>query len=207
MFHTLETFNTEFSADSVEWCPSENFEDIFVCGTYQLTNDETKDSSATEIKKRVGRIYLFQVVKNGSLQLKLLQQLEVAAILDMKWAHVKSSSDKILLGVVNSDGFLQIYELMRETGKVSLKFLSEILTNQSSDSTLALSLDWSTGLRTNNELKISVSDSQGSISLFKISSSGSEIERIISWNAHNFEAWITAFDYWDTNSVYSGNKF
>lgn len=206
MFRTVETFDTEFSADSVEWCPSENHADIFVCGTYQLTLDESKESSKSETKKRVGRIYLFQVVKNESLHLKLLQQLDVAAVLDMKWAHTKSDSGKILLGVVNSEGFLQIYELTHDEGTLVLKFVSEVLTNESSDPTLALSLDWSTVLRVNDELKVSVSDSQGSVSLFKISSSGCEIERIISWNAHNYEAWITAFDYWDTNTVYSGKN-
>lgn len=204
MFHTIESFDTSFSADSVEWCPSENYEDIFVCGTYQLTNDESIGSSKGEVKKRVGRIYLFKVVKNEKLQLKLLQQVDVPAVLDMKWAHVKSEHDKTLLGVVNSEGFLQIYELVEEAEKVCLKFLSEISVNESSSSTLALSLDWSTGSRASGELKISASDSEGSVTLFKISSDGTNIERIRSWSAHNFEAWITAFDYWDTNIIYSG---
>lgn len=213
MFHSLETFDTEFSADSVEWCPAENFNDTFVCGTYQLTPDDDDEGitgcKSTEKKKRVGRIYLFRVVKNDKFELKLLQQLDVAAVLDMKWAHVACCGDKVLLGVVNSAGLLQIYELTEEEERVSLTLLSEILVNNNNSATLALSLDWSTGIKDQSgsaEDKITVSDSQGSISLFRLSSGGGDIERIVSWHAHEFEAWITAFDYWNTNIIYTGNS-
>lgn len=35
----LFSWNTGYSADSVEWCPIEDYRHIFVCGTYQLTKN------------------------------------------------------------------------------------------------------------------------------------------------------------------------
>ena len=40
---TYETIDTEYSADSVEWCPIDGFQDLMLCGTYQL--EETKQVS------------------------------------------------------------------------------------------------------------------------------------------------------------------
>lgn len=33
--------DTEYSADSVEWCPHEPNQNLFVCGTYQLQENNT----------------------------------------------------------------------------------------------------------------------------------------------------------------------
>lgn len=33
---TLYVFDTEYSADSVEWCPHAPLQNFFVCGNYQL---------------------------------------------------------------------------------------------------------------------------------------------------------------------------
>lgn len=33
---TLHVFDTELSADTVEWCPEPAHSNILVCGTYQL---------------------------------------------------------------------------------------------------------------------------------------------------------------------------
>ncbi|CAK9802285.1 Diphthine methyltransferase [Anthophora plagiata] len=201
MFHTLDTFDTEFSADSVEWCPINSFKNIFVCGTYQLIKDEQLTPNSSLSSKRLGRIYMFQVVENG--RLKLLQKLDVPAVLDIKWAHV-ICQNKILLGVVNSLGYLQIYHLRDNNGQKNLELLiQERVADE--DEILALSLDWCTGrLMTNNALssKIVVSDSRGFISLFELNDN--VLNQINSWNAHEFEAWIAAFDYWNTNVIYSG---
>ncbi|KZC11805.1 PREDICTED: diphthine methyltransferase [Dufourea novaeangliae] len=199
MFHTLDTFDTEFSADSVEWCPSNFFKNIFVCGTYQLMkdNETTLDTSKST---RLGRIYMFKIIDNGCLA--LLQRLEVAAVLDMKWAHM--CENRILLGVVNSLGYLQIYQLKRNNEKETLELLTEKKVANDND-VLALSLDWCTGRwMYNNEsnLNIVVSDSKGFISLFELHET--ELVNVNTWLAHEYEAWITAFDYWDTNVIYSG---
>jgi len=39
---TLDTYDTVYSADSVEWCPAEGFTEFFVCGTYQLVQTDNE---------------------------------------------------------------------------------------------------------------------------------------------------------------------
>ncbi|XP_076640999.1 diphthine methyltransferase isoform X2 [Halictus rubicundus] len=199
MFYNLDSFDTEFSADSVEWCPSDAHKNIFVCGTYQLIKDEELEADTAK-SKRLGRIYMFKVDCNGLLT--LLQKLEVPAVLDMKWAHV--CQNRILLGVVNSLGYLQIYQMKNNKEKENLELLMERKVADDKE-VLALSLDWCSGRWSHDNasnLSIVVSDSKGSLTLFKINEN--ELICINSWPAHKFEAWITAFDYWDTNVIYSG---
>ncbi|KAF7398697.1 hypothetical protein HZH66_006594 [Vespula vulgaris] len=202
MFQTLSIFDTQLYADSVEWCPIEPFKDLFVCGTYQLIeNTESIAKKESKSSKRLGRIYLFQVVKDGSM--KLLQQLETEGVLDMKWAHV-TCNQKILLGVVNSLGYLQIYQL-RNGDDEMLKLMTELKVNDQKEEILALSLDWSTGkysCENNSIVKIIVSDSTGDITLFELHND--QIKNLTSWLSHEYEAWISAFDYWNVNIIYTG---
>ncbi|XP_046417591.1 diphthine methyltransferase [Neodiprion lecontei] len=201
-FTTLDTFDTEFSADSVEWCPIEPFTDVFVCGTYQFSNTEVGgDTENTKCPNRLGRIYLFRVKNSGKLN--LLQHLNVPAVLDMKWMHVKMNH-KILLGVANASGCIQIYELS-DVNNISLKLFTEQKINPDHGEILALSLDWSSGVLCNNadqDVKAVVSDSHGSISIFEFR--GESLVNKYLWNAHGYEAWIAAFDYWNTNIIYTG---
>ncbi|XP_043258381.1 diphthine methyltransferase [Colletes gigas] len=201
MFHTLDSFDTEFSADSIEWCPANSFKDIFVCGTYQLIKENEATLDESEALKRLGRIYMFRVVDNGCLV--LLQKLEVPAVLDMKWAHV-IYQNKILLGVVNSLGYLQVYQLKNDEGKEALQLLTEKKISHDEE-VIALSLDWCTGRWMDNNdshSKIVVSDSKGFVTLFEINEN--ELNVINLWPMHKFEAWIAVFDYWDTNVIYTG---
>lgn len=202
MFTTLDTFDTKYSADSVEWCPAEGFNDLFVCGTYQLVPGEESGSSETRnVQTRLGRIFLFRVIQEGALSLE--QTLETAAVLDMKWAH-KPFHGKILLGVVNSIGFLQVYLLSTEKSP-RIEPITKIRIRETEDEILALSLDWNTARWTENsteKIEIAVSDSKGTISLFSFDGENLEVRAVC--KLHEFEAWITAFDYWSMNVIYSG---
>uniref|UniRef100_A0A0C9QTQ2 methylated diphthine methylhydrolase n=2 Tax=Fopius arisanus TaxID=64838 RepID=A0A0C9QTQ2_9HYME len=200
MFKILETFDTKLSADSVEWCTIEGFRDHFVCGTYQLLNREQQSESlANNTQKRQGTIYLFQVVTPGKLH--LLQEINVPGVLDMKWAHVLYEGH-VLLGVVNSIGYLQLWQLTEES---QMNLLVETKIRCVDDEYLALSLDWSTGRSCWNqstEARITISDSKGFITVYSISQE--KLHCLGSQLAHQFEAWITSFNYWDTNVIYSG---
>jgi diphthamide biosynthesis protein 7 len=236
---TLHIWDTVYSADSVEWCPVAPYQNVFVCGTYQLAqnqNTEVKmqdcDCSLTNQEKneenavshscsRLGRLYLFSI--DSSRGLCLLQTLEMPAILDCKWCHCEIHG-KIVLAIANSVGDVLLYELHASESGSDEDNIKDIVRSESwlsfslsllcscniaqdfNNETLALSLDWSTG-RSKFEDKeknalIIVSDSKGYISLLRLS--GLALEKIECWKAHGFEAWITAFDYWNSSVVYTG---
>lgn len=52
------------------------------------------------------------------------------------------------------------------------------------------------------EPHIAASDSTGSISIHRLASS--KLEKTHSWKAHDYEAWITAFNQWDQEIVFTG---
>lgn len=39
---TLQVFDTELSADTVEWCPIPEWSHVLACGTYQLQKSDEK---------------------------------------------------------------------------------------------------------------------------------------------------------------------
>ncbi|XP_069915809.1 diphthine methyltransferase isoform X2 [Oryctolagus cuniculus] len=53
-------------------------------------------------------------------------------------------------------------------------------------------------------LHIISSDSKGQLHLLLVHEEGSGLQSVASWQAHAFEAWIAAFNYWQTDVVYSG---
>lgn len=195
---TLSTADTDYSADSVEWCPHEPYQNIFVCGTYQLLENENQNTVMKNDlpHKRLGKmlLYKFSIEQN----LVLLQTQLTSAILDQKWCHIKINGNA-LLGIVNADGFLQIYELIDGN---SLKLFVEICVNVEFEDNLALSLDWNTGRNENQAPNIIVSDSKGYITVFNLNSDSLDLK--CRFHGHEFEAWIGAFDYWDPNIIYTG---
>lgn len=189
---TLQVWDTNFCADSVEWCPINPYENYFVCGTYQLqeNKDETKSDSS---QMKIGSLYLMEF--NESSKISLKQTIEMPAVLDSKWC-CKKLENKILLGVVNSVAEVLVYELLMDTLDCTLSLITKISICEKSD-VLALSLDWSA-----EQSSLTVSDSRGQITLLLFQESKLNIK--FQWNAHNYEAWITAFDYWKPNVIYTG---
>lgn len=53
-------------------------------------------------------------------------------------------------------------------------------------------------------LKIISSDSRGQLHLLRLTAAGPGLQAVATWPAHCFEAWIAAFNYWQTEVVYSG---
>lgn len=118
----------------------------------------------------------------------VLDVYKTSGILDIKWIH-----HSIRLSIVTSTGQLIILKVQDESLHVESVF-------QGNESTLLLSLDWSNRCN-NSSLKCITSSSNGNLSLFSMENS---LELISEISAHSFEAWIAAFDYWNSDIVYSG---
>ncbi|KAM7093547.1 diphthine methyltransferase isoform 1-T1 [Molossus nigricans] len=114
-------------------------------------------------------------------------------------------ADRALLGVADAGGFIELFQL---AGSKESTFTLEPCARVALDKQcLALSLDWSTGRAgraSDQSLNIISSDSKGQLHLLKVDGAGPGLQCVATWQAHHFEAWIAAFNYWQTEVVYSG---
>uniref|UniRef100_A0A1A9WMZ9 methylated diphthine methylhydrolase n=1 Tax=Glossina brevipalpis TaxID=37001 RepID=A0A1A9WMZ9_9MUSC len=200
----LHTLDTEYCADSIEWCSHPLYNNYFVCGTYQLvegSNDNVQLTSSSPHCPRKGRIYLYEFNKDANF-VKEVHCLETAAILDMKWLP-EFNQHQPILAAANALGEIEIFQLI----ETNLEKISSLKLNPTYDNLLVLSIDWNTKISLQNydhETKyLLASDSRGDISLLSFTYEGG-LQKINSWSAHSFEAWICAFDKWNENYVYTG---
>ncbi|KAI0365253.1 WD40 repeat-like protein [Pilatotrama ljubarskyi] len=129
----------------------------------------------------------------------MLHETELPAILDMKWCH-RTSFAAPLLGIADSEGHITLHELDADESR--LRQVQSV--SCASSEILCLSLDWSNRRQPTDGLaNLIVSLSDGSLSLLQPENS-SGLAVTDSWHAHDYEPWIAAWDYWNTNVVYSG---
>jgi diphthamide biosynthesis protein 7 len=57
----------------------------------------------------------------------------------------------------------------------------------------------------NSQTQIVTSHSSGEITLFDVNSPTS-MSVVEQWQAHDLEAWIAAFNYWNTQVIYTGKS-
>ncbi|XP_059144292.1 diphthine methyltransferase-like [Physella acuta] len=205
---TITTVDTVLNADSVEWCPHLGMEDVLLCGTYKLEesipNNKTEESSSqTEANEqneeaakqiRHGGVIVYKLLPNedlGLIDLQENQTLKMCGVLDIKWLE-HQIEDEAIFGLVDAEGNLQLLKLNKER-------IAEFVTkSQLSESSLGLSLGWT---YKNSSPCVAASDSSGSVTVFDASKNLSVVSQ---WKAHDYEAWITAFNRYNPNIVYSG---
>lgn len=95
----FESYDTIYPADTVEWCPILEYNNVFVCGTYKL--DEIN-------KLKTGTINLFAL--DNQSKIKLIQSIPEDAVLDLKW-NSRVVSGKILLAAALSGKHISVYSL------------------------------------------------------------------------------------------------
>uniref|UniRef100_A0A8C5R5P5 Diphthine methyltransferase n=1 Tax=Leptobrachium leishanense TaxID=445787 RepID=A0A8C5R5P5_9ANUR len=199
---TLQVIDTEYSADSAEWCPLDGCTNILACGTYQLKKPESgpDDEASDRPHTRLGRLYLYSYAADQIFSpVTELQRTETAAILDMKWCRVPVS-DHPTLAVADAKGAVTLYRLHDDSCR-----LQSVASVALGEERLALSLDWSTGRQEGGfPIKIVCSDSKGKLSLILVDESTPSMDIVCQWGAHDYEAWIGAFDYWNPDVVFSG---
>ncbi|CAG8448694.1 12012_t:CDS:10 [Dentiscutata erythropus] len=213
---SLYSLDTEYSADSVEFCPFENYSQFLACGTYQLADSKIKHSEydhednennnnkvSSQPKRRLGRLLLYQIMNNESLAvMKETQRIETSAILDMKWSH-QYIHDQMILALADASGKVGLYRLNQDKSQLEAQLDLVILYAINDDNKLCLSLDWSNRLELSNNRSIVLSQSDGTIAVLSVDGQFGILEKN-RWMAHDFEAWIAAFNYYNTNIIYSG---
>ncbi|KAG5722506.1 WD repeat-containing protein 85 [Termitomyces sp. T112] len=196
------SLDTNFPADAVEFCPHPNAFDILVCGTYKLETAGipivTNPAPVESPQRRRGQCLVLQLDNSSTSGFNHIQSIDLPAVLDMKWSH-RSASLSPMLGIADSEGSITLHEL--QTDEKLLKQVDSIRCT--SKDTLCLSLDWSNRRTGGIDLgSLVVSLSNGSLCL--LSSSETGLSLVNSWHAHDFEPWVAAWNYWNTNVIYSG---
>lgn len=177
---TLHTFDTIYSADSVEWHNGDD--NLFAVGTYQL---ELEDETVSANNTRIGRIYLFHYDDENDL-LKECHRIETDAVLDQKWCGS-------FLLTATSAGTIQSYKI---NANHQLDKIEELLLSPESDA-LALCVD----VTPRSPTKIVSSDSKGRLHLLDFEAG---LKVITQWTAHEFEAWTCCFCSHNDNVIFSG---
>jgi diphthamide biosynthesis protein 7 len=49
----LHQWDTEYSADAVEWCPIEGYRHVLICGTYQLDSKAAQQHQQQQQEQQV----------------------------------------------------------------------------------------------------------------------------------------------------------
>ena len=185
---TLASLDTIQHADCVENCPIEGYKDTMLYGTYQLDDGV-----------RNGHCGILQVSEDGDL--KLQDKCHPGTgIFDMKWSHQVVKKLPVL-GMALASGEIRLYQLENSQ-------LSELCRSSPADDSMCLSLDWNNRVATpSNEPEIIVSESNGQVAHWTLKQDQLICNR--KWAAHNLgkmpiEVWIAAFNYHETNTVYTG---
>ncbi|KAF9455998.1 WD-40 repeat-containing protein [Collybia nuda] len=206
----MSSFDTVFPADTIEFCPHPDALDIFVCGTYRLDNilhppalgpenSLVQDVDSSVLQQRRGQCLLFQLDKASDQGFHHIQTLNFPAIPDIKWCH-RSQVASPLLGVADSEGGITLLEWQKN--ERTLKWADHVRC--ASTEILCLSLDWSNRrIPGTDPGNLIVSLSNGSLCLLRPGDGGG-LTLTESWKAHDYELWVGAWNYWDTNVVYSG---
>lgn len=206
MIEELDSYVSDLCLDSVECVPDEEIS-VFACGNYELLKEEAPEGNGKQTK--IGKIQLFAVDKESE-KLEILQHLETCAVLDMKWKKkpLESSGKRYLLGMAGENGFLETFLFKRNEypgfGYKGQLYNFERVDLNFFDSTnsLALSMDWN-DRGNQNEERCVVSMSDGSLCLVYLQNR--EFVLGNKWLAHENEAWIAAFDCWNTELLFSGS--
>ena len=180
---TIWTFDTEYSADSVEFCPIAGYRHLFAVGTYQV---ESGEQSYT----RLGRIYVADSEKK-----EIVQKVECNAVLDMKWSHYELH-DSPILAQVTAKGET-IISAVGNSGLNSVPTAQHIV-----DDCLILSVDFQNTVNKSFGHNLVISRSDGTIEYLKLTPDS--LTSAWSSKSHDFEAWVAQFNYHDPNIIYSG---
>jgi len=195
---TLAEFDTELYADSVEWCPVKGYHFFLVGATYQLLSSKEDKNNGADSSKRTGYIQLFKLNNSDEeFELQKHTRINTVGILDVKWCMHPYSNEKPILACVDSSGRVNVYKFLPDD--LNLECTFSLAQNTSS---IALSLSWSTDITAAAQPCIASSYSSGEVQVSQLSPTS--LTKLNTWKAHEYEAWICAFNHFNPSIVYSG---
>ncbi|KAK7491854.1 hypothetical protein BaRGS_00016873 [Batillaria attramentaria] len=216
---TLQEIDTTLFADSVEWCHFEGMRDVLLCGTYQLLESTVDQETQGQPQVRVGQLQVYHLQHpppnhsdgdGPSASLTLSHCVDTPGILDIKWARQRLDT-AVVCGLVNAQGEFCLWKIPATTccsgseEECSIKDAEDAkpvcLETLKIGDCLGLSLDWAAP-NEGSFTRAVTSDSRGDLSVIEVAS---EARVTSQWHAHDYEAWICAFDQWNTEVIYSGS--
>lgn len=179
------------NADAVEFCPCAPYLHILAAASYTL-------QEGPDEQQRLGGLYLFSADQendhsSSTPSLTKLYHGETPGVFDIKWRPYDDDGAPCL-AQAGADGSLSLH-MLEEGSALELHEKADADVSSS----MCLYVDWNPA-RSNPEVVLSNSD--GSISVVNLGQSQPEISA--SWQAHDFEAWVVAYDAWQAHVVYSG---
>jgi len=187
----LWRWDTEWPADTAEFCPLPPYRHLLLCGTYKLLEGQPADI-APEDCRRDGRIHLLDVA-----QRRELQRLPSAAILDIKWCPARLAG-RHLAAAADATGHLLLLHLQQVGPR-----LQQVASRQvAAPGCLALALDWWVAGEDAEEARLAVSDSSGSVTVLQLR--GETMTPLWTGLCHGHEAWTCGFSRADGSLLYTG---
>ncbi|CAG8558575.1 9542_t:CDS:2 [Ambispora leptoticha] len=211
-FSSIYAIDTEYNADSIEFFPFELFSSsspsssskfgYFACGTYQLQQQVSEKMTADKENEKENNK---DDPDDDQVEILEAQRIEMSAILDMKWSHQRIH-DAGVLAVADASGLVSLFRFNEENNRLDFatNYNQKDNNGEGGGETLCLSLDWSNRLPSSAPINIIVTQNDGCASILSVDAQREMITKTRQWKAHDFEAWIGAFNYWSTNLVYTG---
>eukprot|EP01134_Creolimax_fragrantissima_P001681 CFRG1681T1 len=223
---TYQTIDTDYSADTVEWCPVLEFSNVLVCGTYQLLeNNEGNESNAAEesvgtkleeigeknsaedvasSKNRAGRCLMYKL-SDDRRELSEVARYETKAILDIKWRREAldvGGSRAALFATVDSVGATVVYKVGEGDGRDYTLTTCASYTNTHFDvncgtELLNLACEWTH--RGESDSKLLVSATDGTVSLYTLRPDSECLIEEKKWLAHSSK-YLPAAEAWTCTS-------
>ncbi|KAF9419374.1 Diphthine methyltransferase [Podila epigama] len=217
---SIDSDDTIYSADSIEFCPFPSHAHLLACGTYQLAKDESEEAapSPEQVSQKTD-----DNTKSGAdtdtdtdtdsdddeeeRVDKPMLRLGRLLVYDVSKTDqgIRKLSHQLInghptLGVADASGDLSLYQFKSDGHDLELAMKYQ--TNESNK--LALSLDWSNRVGSSNETRIAVSLSSGDITILDLDPTSLNLQENLTWHGHDLEAWIVGWNYHDTNVLYTG---
>ncbi|XP_043247199.1 diphthine methyltransferase-like [Amphibalanus amphitrite] len=189
----LWRWDSEWPADTAEFCPMPPYRHLLLSGTYRLREDQPADIPPEECQ-RDGRLHLLDCGRRRELQ-----RLDTAAVLDVKWSPAPVGG-RPLVAAADARGRLLLFRLTdAETGPRLEPVANRAVAEPGR---LALALEWCALAA--GTARLAVSDSSGAVTVLQLAEDGRELTVLWTNVCHGHEAWTCGFKHSDGNVVYTG---